>query len=932
MSIAPGTKLGRYEIRLKIGEGGMGEVYLAYDTGLQRRVALKILPPNLASNQDRMRRFEQEARAAAALNHPNIAHIYEIGESDNINFIAMEFIDGLTLREKIHKDKPSLAKLLKYLMQAAEGLSKAHGAGIIHRDLKPDNIMVTHDDYAKVLDFGLAKLVEPQRTFDARESGSSEIATAVLPQQSIPGMVMGTVGYMSPEQATGRVKEIDHRSDIFSFGCILFETATGRKAFEGRDVLDSLHQIAHAPTPQISETNPAAPAELQRIVRRCLAKDPDKRYQSIKEVAIELEELLQELRNETEPARSLKSTPSNEAISGSSIRPNAQASFQSDMTAAVEPPRSTSSAEYIVGQIKRHQSGAIIALAVVAVVLAGLGFLLYRIGGHRTKANSPFQIGKIALVTGTGDAWNAAISPDGKFVVYVAGQPQSLWVRDVATNSDVQIAAPAEVQYYGLSFSPDGNYVYYSKREKSAPVRILYQVPKLGGTTKKLLAGVDSSITFSPDGKRFAFVRSSGAKDSALMIANADGTAAHKLFSPDADTFPDPTGPGWAPDDKLIACPLTRTDASGSYQTVVGINVTDGTMKPLTSQRWEDIFPVVWEPDGSGLLMSARERRGTSQFQIWHLSYPGGEGQRLTQGLTAYLSVSLTADSSSLVTTTQETLTTIWAVPLNPSAGTAKQITSGRRDGYCGVAWTNDGKVLFVSRKIANADLWVMNADGSGQKQLTDSQDVERFPSLSPDGRYIIFDLIRAGSISIWRVDSDGNNLKQLTEGNEDTQPHGSPDGKWVVYRGSDSSLWKVSIDGGPPVRLTDRPAQRPVFSPDGKMIACYYHVEANAPWKLALIPTEGGQPLKLFDVALTPGNWIVLRWTPDGRAIFYIDYDRNAVANIWSQPIDGGPPKPVTNFKSDLIYTFDLSRDGHQLILSRGRNISDVVLISNGQ
>src|SRR6266487_3574336 len=295
-----GEAISHYRILSKLGAGGMGEVYLAEDTRLHRKVALKILPADLASNQDRMRRFDQEAMAAASLNHPHIAHIYEIGESVGVHFIAMEYVDGETLREKIHRDKASLLKLLKYLTQVAEGLAKAHSAGIVHRDLKPDNIMITRDDYAKILDFGLAKLIEPQRPFDSGDAGSSEIATAVMRQHSIPGMVMGTVGYMSPEQAQGRVQEIDHRSDIFSFGCILFEAATGKRAFEGKDALDSLHKIVHAPTPQIKEINPVAPDELQRIVRRCLAKEPDKRYQSIKEVAIELEELQHELKNVSE--------------------------------------------------------------------------------------------------------------------------------------------------------------------------------------------------------------------------------------------------------------------------------------------------------------------------------------------------------------------------------------------------------------------------------------------------------------------------------------------------------------------------------------------------------------------------------------------------------------------------------------------------------
>src|SRR5436190_6022042 len=278
------SSLLHYRIVSKLGAGGMGEVYLVEDTRLQRKVALKILPAELASNQDRMRRFEQEATAAAALNHPNIAHIYEIGASptvgegssrgDETHFIAMEFIEGETLREKIYRDRAPLAKLLKYLSQVAEGLAKAHAAGIVHRDLKPDNIMITRDEYAKILDFGLAKLVETERSLGAGSAQASEVGTRIMAQQSLAGMVMGTAGYMSPEQAQGKVKEIDQRSDIFSFGCILFEAATGHKPFEGEDILDSLHKIVHAPTPQIKDINAKAPDELQRIVRRLLAKDP----------------------------------------------------------------------------------------------------------------------------------------------------------------------------------------------------------------------------------------------------------------------------------------------------------------------------------------------------------------------------------------------------------------------------------------------------------------------------------------------------------------------------------------------------------------------------------------------------------------------------------------------------------------------------------
>jgi eukaryotic-like serine/threonine-protein kinase len=365
-----GASLSHYRIVSKLGAGGMGEVYLAQDTKLDRKVALKILPADLAANQDRMRRFTQEAKSAAALNHPNIATIHEIGESDGVNFIAMEFIDGATLRKKIHQEQTDLRKLLRYLQHVAEGLAKAHAAGIVHRDLKPDNIMITRDGHAKILDFGLAKLIEQPPMSDG---DSSEVATAVMPQHSSPGTVMGTVGYMSPEQAQGKSKEIDQRSDIFSFGCILFETATGKKPFEGESVIKSLHMVVYEPAPLIADLNPSAPPELQRIVRRCLAKDPDERYQSIKEVAIELKEL----RREIEGA-GIDTTVPLPARGRTAGVPGAHPTHSESGVPAISAPSPSlqtraSSAEYLLTGIKQHKIVAVIVVMVLAAGSIGLG-------------------------------------------------------------------------------------------------------------------------------------------------------------------------------------------------------------------------------------------------------------------------------------------------------------------------------------------------------------------------------------------------------------------------------------------------------------------------------------------------------------------------------------------------------------------------------
>ena len=385
--LSPNTLLSHYRIISKLGAGGMGEVFLAHDTKLDRKVALKILPPELASHRDRMERFVREAKSAAALNHPNIATIHEIGESDDVNFIAMEFIDGMTLREKIHQERTQLIKLLRHLQHVAEGLAKAHAVGIVHRDLKPDNIMITRDGHAKILDFGLAKLVEQN---PVPGSGSSEVATAMMPQHSTPGTVMGTVGYMSPEQAQGKTKEIDQRSDVFSFGCILFEAATGKKPFEGESVIKSLHMVVYEPPPPLAGLNPAAPAELQRIVRRCLEKDPEDRYQSIREVAIELKHLRRQLGtgadfDTTVPSSISKQSHSN-SDSSSTTTPAA------GQTGSIPP--AISSAEYVVQRIKRHKLAVAVALI---LLIASVGLLIYYLQAYRSEggihsiAVLPFQ-------------------------------------------------------------------------------------------------------------------------------------------------------------------------------------------------------------------------------------------------------------------------------------------------------------------------------------------------------------------------------------------------------------------------------------------------------------------------------------------------------------------------------------------------------------
>lgn len=904
--------MGHYSLVSLLGAGGMGAVYLAHDKRLYRKVAIKVLPGDFTRDPTRVQRFQQEARAASALNHPNIVTIYEIDEVDGTHFIAMEYIDGATLRKKIHDEKVPLNKLLQYLAQAAEGLAKAHLAGIVHRDLKPDNIMITCDGYAKVLDFGLAKLIEPQKELGL-DSGSSEVATAILPQHSLPGMIMGTVGYMSPEQAQGRVKEIDHRSDIFSFGCILYEAATRVKAFAGKDVLDSLHMIVHAPTPQVKDVNPAAPGELQRIVRRCLAKEPDKRYQSIKDVATELDDLRQELKGtaESEYAEPQSGNPGSITQSGA--------------------VHSTSSAEYVVSAIKSHKRAAGIVAVALLLTIGAISLALYKLW-PRSDLSLPSI--KVERLTTSGKPARVAISPDGKYVVYALdeGGQQSLWGRQVATSGNFQIIPPADTEYRALAFTPDGNYINLVTIEKNS-VPTLYQKSLLGGTPKKVLANVDGAISYSPDGRQFAFLRNNHPQPgtSALLIANADGTGERILAlrkRPEAFAWWAQQNPSWSPDGKTIACVIGRDTLGSGPAHVAEVHVADGTLTPITTKGWYDIRRVAWLQDKGGLLILAADQAPAfNAQQIWHISYPGGEARRITTDIDDYVEMSLSTDSKSLVAVQSNTLSNIWIVP-NLDASQAVQIKSGgdNQEGVIGLSWTPDGRIVFHSLASGTDDIWIMNGDGSDRRQLT-NESANYDLKVTPDGRYIVFTSERTGAMNLWRMDLDGGNPKQLTSGESDYGAAITPDSEWVIYNSSSSgkpALWKVSIDGGNATQISQQLAGDLELSPDGKWIATQYRERAATNWRYALIPFEGGDPIKVFDL---PGSGQDVRWAPDGRSLMYRD-TRDGVTNIWNFPLDGGSPKQLTEFKTDYIYNFKWSPDGKKLVLARGTTTSNVVLI----
>jgi eukaryotic-like serine/threonine-protein kinase len=907
-SLLLNTRLDHYEISALLGKGGMGEVYLAEDVRLHRKVALKILPTAVASDRDRMRRFEQEATVAAALNHPYIAHIYEIGDCEGTHFIAIEHIDGDTLRDKIHRDKAPLPKLLKYLIQVAEGVSKAHAAGIVHRDLKPDNIMITRDDYAKILDFGLAKLIEPQRVIGSGSEAASEANTASMTRHSSPGMVMGTAGYMSPEQAQGKVEQIDHRSDIFSFGCILFEAVTGKRPFANDSVIHSLHKVAYEPVPATKDFNPSAPTGLERIVRLCLAKDRAERYQSIQDVALELREVRQGMAGGAELYAKGPHSGRNETY-GPSINPST---------------RPASSAKYAATEIKRHtRVAAIIFMALV--VAAGYG--LYRFVRSKRPAASSQAI-KMTRLTSTSKVSTGSISPDGKRVVYVVentGQ-QSIWARQVAPSSNVQIVTPSEAIYSNLSFTHDGNNIYFNKREKDG-LDSLYQMPVFGGTPLKVVEGFSAHAVLSPDDKRIAFVRGGFFEnENSLVVANSDGSGEQVLATRKSPLNFYFGGIAWTPDGKSITCV-----AGPHAQRLIKVSLDGGAEELVNTPNWFSVINIEWLPEGSGLIVTARESR-TSPLQVWHLSYPSGAARRITNDFSNYTNLSLSADASALIVTKQEVTSHIWLSP-EGDANRAEQLTTGifRQDGNPSVNWTPDGRIIFDSTASGSVHIWIMNADGSDQRQLTDGAYDDQGAHVSYDGHYIVFTSNRTGNQHIYRMDIDGNNLKQLTQGAGEVSPFFSRDGKWVIFSSNNYSSWKVAVDGGELVQLTND-SWASDMSPDGKLVAHVRSAGAGSRlWKITIIPFAGGPPLKTFDVRSDsrPNS----QWTLDGRAIIYnLTHGGvlSGVTNLWIQPFNASPPKQLTHFTSETFFSFDWSRDGKSLVCGRGTTSSDVVLISN--
>jgi Tol biopolymer transport system component len=945
-TLQAGDQLSHYRIVSALGSGGMGEVYLAQDLTLERGVALKVLPAQLVRNDERLRRFVLEARAASSLNHPGIVTIHEIGSgeveraggaSGPIHFIAMERIDGHTLHELIHEEKEDLRRLLGYLAQAADGIAKAHAAGIVHRDLKPGNIMVSRDGFAKVLDFGLAKLTEA-----GPESENLSVAPT-RPAETSAGTLLGTVGYMSPEQVRG--KSVDFRSDIFSFGCILYEAVTRKRAFSADSAVDTMHKILHDAPVETQELNPKAPADLRRLVRRCLAKSPDQRLQSMKDLAIELREIADNF-----------DSLSDSASSGSGI------------SAVGLPPQAPRSRAPLIG-------GAIAALLVITALAIGIPRLMDR-GADKSMTAAPATALTVTSISGRAGVSGVAISGDGRYLAYPvnASGLWSIWVRQVTTGSEVQVVPPRK-EFVGVPrFSVTGDYVFFLAEDPDRPTTAsLERVPALGGPSTRVTHDVGYGFSLTPDGKGVGFVRPNFQSGKQTAIVRDLESGQEKTLATVSEPLIFEGPPTLSPDGRrFVTC--IHTAEKGIHGQLATIDATSLAQTRFGPTGWE-AGTFQWFPDGKALAMSAFKFGEIEQVQLFLVSYPDGRYRRITNDSNSYNEFGMTTDGRTIAAFRSARVSNVWSIPFVANAR-PKQLTfnSSSASAVGSFVVSADSSIAFSAASGHNTHLWTLDGTGQAPRQITPGANHEEVVRALPGGELLV---ARSGAdytAHIYLMDRDGGNVRPLVSGTGEWFQGLSPDGRTLLYTRVDSlrTLFAVPISGGEPRVISSSYDYAMDVSPDNRTVAWFATQELEGSSRTCLVASlDGGAPVATFT---WPPESFLPKWTPDGTAITFLarkdgasnlflqslaggpprpitqltegnidDYcwspdgsrlvlERTIadVANLWSIGTGGRPPEPITDFATGSIFKIDISRDGRTIYFLYGNESNDIVLLSN--